>query len=95
MLLSNGLRNVPTTVGALNSSGLTPDPQFAKFLDIYQNPGTDSTPVTASGSADQDLLTAYVDKYQAGNGGDLAKGLAAVDKQVNAQIEQATGGGAP
>ncbi len=36
-----------------------------------------------------------MDKYQAGNGGDLAKGLASVDKQVDAQVQQATGGGAP
>jgi multiple sugar transport system substrate-binding protein len=92
VLLSNGLRNVPTTVGALNSSGLTPDPQFAKFLDIYQNPGTDSTPVTASGSADQDLLTAYVNKWQAGDGGDLNAGLKKVDGQIDDELAQSDGG---
>ena len=63
------------------------------FLKIYANPQTATTPPSAAGSADQDLLSAYVDKYQAGNGGDLAKGLAAVDKQVDAQIAQAAGPG--
>jgi multiple sugar transport system substrate-binding protein len=92
VLLSNELRNVPTTVSALQSSQLTPDPKFAKFLDIYQNPGTASTPVTASGSANQDLLTAYVEKYQAGQGGDLAAGLAKVDQQIDDQLAQSDGG---
>ena len=94
-LLSNELRNVPTTVAALGSSELTPDPQFAKFIEIYQNPGTASTPVTASGTADQDLLTAYLQKWQAGSGGDLKAGLAKVDKAVDAQLAQNDGGGAP
>jgi multiple sugar transport system substrate-binding protein len=91
-LLSNELRNVPTTVDALQSSELTPDPLFAKFIEIYQNPGTASTPVTASGSADQDLLTAYVDKYQAGSGGDLKAGLAKVDRSIDDQLAQSDGG---
>jgi multiple sugar transport system substrate-binding protein len=91
-LLSNGLRNVPTTVDALQSPKLTPDPQFAKFLDIYQNPGTASTPVTASGSANQDLLTAYANKWQAGQGGDLKAGLTKVDQQIDDQLAQSDGG---
>jgi multiple sugar transport system substrate-binding protein len=95
VLLSNELRNVPTTVVALGSSDLKPDPQFAKFIEIYQNPGTSSTPVTASGTADQDLLTAYLQKWQAGSGGDLKAGLAKVDKAVDAQLAQNDGGGAP
>jgi multiple sugar transport system substrate-binding protein len=91
-LLSNELRNVPTTVAALQSPLLTPDPLFSTFIKIYQNPGTASTPVTASGSANQDLLTAYVDKYQAGSGGNLKTGLAKVDKQISDQLAQSDGG---
>ena len=90
--LSNELRNVPTTVDALQSSALKPDPLFAKFLEIYQNPGTTSTPATASGSANQDMLTAYVDKYQAGSGGDLKAGLVKVDKAIDDQLAQSDGG---
>ncbi len=93
--LAQQLRNVPTVTSALTDATLTGDAQFAPFLKIFANPASATTPSSAGGSADQDLLTAFVDKYQAGNGGDLAKGLAATDKQVDAQIQQATGGGAP
>jgi multiple sugar transport system substrate-binding protein len=95
VLLSNELRNVPTTLDALSSSDLTPDPKFAKFIEIYQNPGTASTPVTAAGTADQDTLEAYVEKWQAGSGGDLKTSLAKLDKAIDAQLAQANGGQAP
>jgi multiple sugar transport system substrate-binding protein len=93
--LSQGIGNVPTINSALTDPTLMSNEKFATFLKIFAFPQTATTPSSAGGSADQDLLTAYVDKYQAGNGGDLAKGLAAVDKQVDAQVQQATGGGAP
>ena len=93
--LANGLKNVPTITASLSDPTLTQDPKFATFLKIYGNPSTATTPPSAGGTADQDGLSAYVEKYQAGNGGDLAQGLAATDKQVNAQVQQATGGGAP
>ena len=51
--------------------------------------------MTAAGSANQDLLSAYADKYQAGSGGDLKSGLAKVDKAIDAQLAQAAGGQAP
>jgi multiple sugar transport system substrate-binding protein len=93
--LANQLKNVPTVTSALNDPLLTADTKFATFLKIFANPGSATTPSSAGGSADQDVLSAYVNKYEAGNGGDLAKGLAAADKQVDAQVQQATGGGAP
>jgi multiple sugar transport system substrate-binding protein len=93
--LANQLKNVPTVTAALNDPTLTQDAKFATFLKIFANPASATTPSNAGGSADQDLLSAYINKYEAGNGGDLAQGLAATDKQVNAQVQQATGGGAP
>lgn len=95
VFLAQQLKNVPTVNSALSDPSLTSNERFATFLKIFANPATATTPSNAGGSADQDLLTAYVNKYQAGNGGDLAKGLAATDKQVDAQVQQATGGGAP
>jgi multiple sugar transport system substrate-binding protein len=95
VFLAQQLKNVPTVNSALSDPSLTSNEKFATFLKIFANPATATTPSNAGGSADQDLLTAYVNKYQAGNGGDLAKGLAATDKQVDAQVQQATGGGAP
>jgi multiple sugar transport system substrate-binding protein len=76
----------------LQSSDLTPDPKFAKFIEIYQNPGTSSLPVTASGSAGTDLLTTYLDKWQAGSGGDLQSSLVKVDKAIDDQLAQSDGG---
>ena len=90
-LLSNGLRNVPTTTTSLKSSELTPDPKFKVFLDIFANPKTATTPITAAGSANQELFQNYVVKWQAGKVSDLQGGLADVDKQIDAQRAQSSG----
>jgi multiple sugar transport system substrate-binding protein len=90
-LLSNGLRNVPTTTSSLKSSELTPDPKFKVFLDIFANPKTATTPITAAGSANQELFQNYVSKWQAGKESDLQGGLAQVDKQIDAQLAQSSG----
>jgi multiple sugar transport system substrate-binding protein len=90
-LLSNGLRNVPTTTTSLKSSELTPDPKFKVFLDIFANPKTATTPITAAGSANQELFQNYVVKWQAGKASDLQGGLADVDKQIDAQLAQSSG----
>jgi len=93
--LSNGLRNVPTTLESLKSPKLTPDAQFETFLKIFANPGTTSTPATAAGSQNQELLATYLEKYQAGKGGDLAAGLAQVDKQIDEAIARGEKEGPP
>jgi multiple sugar transport system substrate-binding protein len=90
-LLSNGLRNVPTTTSSLKSSELTPDPNFKVFLDIFAHPKTATTPITAAGSANQELFQNYVTKWQAGKVSDLQGGLAEVDKQIDAQLAQSSG----
>jgi multiple sugar transport system substrate-binding protein len=90
-MLSNGLRNVPTTTTSLQSSELTPDPQFKPFLDIFANSHTATTPITAAGSANQELFQAWVAKYQAGRSTDLAGGLKSTDKQIDAQLSNAAG----
>jgi multiple sugar transport system substrate-binding protein len=89
--LSNGLRNVPTTTSTLKSSELTPDPKFKPFLDIFANPHTATTPITAAGSANQELFQTFVVKWQTGKATDLAGGLAAMDKQIDAQLSNAAG----
>src|SRR4051794_8966979 len=90
-LLSNGLRNVPTTVSSANSPALKPDPKFATFLKIYKSPHTTTTPVTASGSANQELFNSFTNKWQAGRVSDLASGLQGVDKAIDAQLANAEG----
>src|SRR3954464_5521506 len=54
--LSNGLRNVPTTASSAKSPQLKPDPNFSTFVKMYSNPNTVTTPVTAAGSANQELF---------------------------------------
>ena len=94
-VLSNGLRNVPTTTASLKSNELTPDPKFKVFLDIFANPKTATTPITAAGSANQELFQDFVNKWQAGKVSDLAGGLATVDKQIDAQLSNSAGQDVP
>jgi multiple sugar transport system substrate-binding protein len=90
-MLSNGLRNVPTTSSSAKSPDIKPDPKFAPFLKIFGNPNTTTTPITAAGSAPQELFNSFVDKWQAGRVDDLQGGLADVDKQIDAQLANAQG----
>src|SRR5215203_145931 len=69
--MTNGIRNVPTTTDALESPDVKPDEAFNVFLDIFGNPNTRTTPITLVGSANQDLVDAFVTKYQAGKVDDL------------------------
>jgi multiple sugar transport system substrate-binding protein len=89
--LSNGLRNVPTTESSAKSPDLKPDPKFETFLKIYGSPNTTTTPVTAAGSANQELFNSFTNKWQAGRVPDLQAGLAGVDKQIDAQLANAEG----
>ena len=90
-VLSNGLRNVPTTTASLKSGELTPDPKFKVFLDIFANPKTATTPITAAGSANQELFQDMVAKWQAGKVADPQAGLVGVDKQIDAQLANSSG----
>src|SRR5436190_4422260 len=89
--LSNGLRNVPTTATSAKSPGLQPDPKFETFVKVYGNPNTTTTPVTAAGSANQELFNSFVDKWQAGRVTDLQGGLESVAKQIDDQLANAQG----
>ena len=91
VLLSNGLRNVPTTESSAKSPDLKPDPKFETFLKIYGSPNTTTTPVTAAGSANQELFNSFTNKWQAGRVSDLETGLANIDKQIDAQLANAEG----
>ena len=93
--LSNKLRNVPTTKASLHSKLIKPDPQFSTFLKIFGNKHTSTTPITAAGSAYQELFGGWAAKWQAGKVKNLAAGLKAVDHQIDAQLANATGGGVP
>ena len=90
-----GLGNVPTITTILSDPVFTKDPHFATFLKIFSNPNTVTSPNTAIGTANQDTLGNFIDKWEAGSVSDLVAGLKAVDAQINAQVQNATAGQAP
>jgi multiple sugar transport system substrate-binding protein len=92
-VLSNGLRNVPTTNSSLHSSEIVPDAHFATFLKIFANPKSGTSPILASGQAYTDAVQHYFQQFQAGNGKNLGPGLKKLAKQLDAQVAQAKGGG--
>src|SRR5439155_5661118 len=93
-VLSNGLRNVPTTRASLTTKEIKPDAHFATFLKIFANPKSSTSPITASGSAYTNAVQNFFTKWQAGKVKDLGGGLKTLDKQLDAQVKQA-GGGVP
>jgi multiple sugar transport system substrate-binding protein len=92
---SNGIRNVPSTIGSARSPEIKPDKHFATFLKIFANPHSDTTPITAVGGGYQDLIQSFAVKWQAGHVSDLHAGLVNLDKQIDAQLAQAEKGGKP
>ncbi|WP_328676296.1 ABC transporter substrate-binding protein [Streptomyces sp. NBC_00343] len=87
--LADAIGNVPTTTAALDSPslGLSKDPNFAPFLEVYKNPLTTTTPASGDGGAYLTNFGHFVEKWQSGGVSDLKAGLAAVDKQNNAALK--------
>src|SRR3954447_14785318 len=92
---SNGIRNVPSTVSSTKSKELKPDPNFATFGRIFTNPKSQTIPITAAGAAHLDTLQSFIAKWQSGKVTDLPGGLKDVDKQIDAKLRRAGGGGPP
>jgi multiple sugar transport system substrate-binding protein len=92
-VLSNGLRNVPTTQSSLNSKEIVPDAHFSTFLKIFANPKSNTSPILASGQAYTNAVQSWFTKWQAGHYGDLNGSLKKLAKQLDAQVAQAKGGG--
>jgi multiple sugar transport system substrate-binding protein len=93
--LSNGLRNVPSTTASTKSKELTPDAHFATFLRIFANPKSGTSPIMASGVSYTNAVQSFATKWQAGSVKNLASALRTLDKQLDAQVKQAKGGGVP
>jgi multiple sugar transport system substrate-binding protein len=94
-MLSNGLRNVPSTKASLTSKEIIPDAHFQTFLKIFANPLSDTSPIMASGVSYTNSVQQFFTQWQAGQVKDLSAGLAKLDKQLDAQVKQAKGGGVP
>jgi multiple sugar transport system substrate-binding protein len=88
-MFSNGIRNVPSTRESASSKELKPDSNFETFVEIFNNPRSATTPITAAGAAYLELVGSFVTKWQAGRVKNLSAGLRDLDKQIDAQRKQA------
>jgi len=86
--MANNVRNVPTTFAALDAPDLDVTPQFETFLDIFKNPDSHDKPPTPIGSADQDILSSFAEKWESGQETDLNGGLSDVAQQIDDQLVQ-------
>ena len=80
---------------SLDDPALKANPQFKTFLKIFTNPNTETTPITIIGAANQELFQTFLQKWQSGHVTNLEDGLKGVDKQIEAQMANATAGQAP
>lgn len=87
---ANAIGNVPTTTAALESSGLSLPPQFQTFLDVFGHPGSHYKDMSIIGSADQDMVSAFAEDWQAGDVADLQAGLEELAQQIDDQIASAS-----
>lgn len=87
--MANFVRNVPTTFAALESPDLDAPPEFQTFLDIFQNPLSHYKETSAIGSADQDEVAAFWEKWQAGEVPDLQAGLQDVADRIDQLLAEA------
>jgi multiple sugar transport system substrate-binding protein len=86
---ANAIHNVPSTLAALKSPKLDPDPAFRTFIAIAQNPRSTTTPPSVNGGAYQVTLQDFGYAYESGKSKDLSAGLRGVDSQVDKDIAQA------
>jgi hypothetical protein len=66
-------------------------------LKVFTNKSSTTTPITPIGQDHLQTFSNFLAKWYAGKVGNLQAGLAAVDKTIDAKIEQAGkgGGGVP
>jgi len=91
---AQGLGNVPTITSALTDPALVQEPNFDTFLKIFGNPHTASDPITAIGSANQQMFQTFQSRWEDGSLAEtgLQSGLQGVDSQINAQVANQTAG---
>jgi multiple sugar transport system substrate-binding protein len=86
--MANNVRNVPTTLASLSAPSLDVTPQFQTFLDVFKNPQSHDKPPTPIGSGDQDIVSSFAEKWEAGQETDLNGGLAQAAQQIDDQLAQ-------
>ena len=81
--LATGCARVNLGTAALESPKLEVDDNFKAFLDIFQNPESDTSPSTANGAVYQTQFDSFVEQWQRGQVSDLDAVLKQVDEVID------------
>ncbi|MGI5487552.1 extracellular solute-binding protein [Microtetraspora malaysiensis] len=90
--LSNAIRNVPSTLPALQSPDLKKDPNFQTFLDVFANPDSSTLPAHINSVFNQQTLQEAQIAWESGRATDLDALLTGVDKKINEKLKLTAGG---
>jgi len=86
---ANAIHNVPSTLDALKSPDLDQAQATKTFIQIAQNPHSNTTPASPNGGAYQVTLQDLGYDVESGKEPDIKAGLATAADQIDTDIEQA------
>jgi multiple sugar transport system substrate-binding protein len=86
---ANAIHNVPSTQEALASPDVSQDPNFQAFVQIAQNPDSNTTPASPNGGAYQLTLQDLGYAIESGKETDVDAGLKKAADQIDTDIAQA------
>ncbi|WP_405751177.1 ABC transporter substrate-binding protein [Streptomyces sp. NBC_01020] len=86
---ANDIHNIPSTLAALKSPKLKFDPRLKTFLDIAQNPASNTTPPSVNGGTYQVTLQDFGYDFESGRAKDLKAGLRKTASQIDKDNEKA------
>jgi multiple sugar transport system substrate-binding protein len=86
---ANGIHNIPSTIEALESPDLEVDPEYQTFIEIAQNPHSNTTPAQVDGGEYQVTIQDFGYAYESGKTKDLQAGLEKTAAQIDTDIAKA------
>ncbi|WP_328326590.1 MULTISPECIES: ABC transporter substrate-binding protein [unclassified Streptomyces] len=86
---ANDIHNIPSTLAALKSPKLKFDPRLKTFLDIAQDPRSNTTPPSVNGGTYQVTLQDFGYDFESGRAKDLQAGLRKTASQIDKDNEKA------
>jgi diguanylate cyclase (GGDEF)-like protein len=84
--LAKGLRNLPSIETLRRSPELVDDPNFAVFLEILAHEQSSSQPIVAVGAGHGNLVSQFIDHWQAGGVRSLSSALRELDRQIDDRV---------
>jgi multiple sugar transport system substrate-binding protein len=85
---ANAIHNVPTTNAGLTSSKLDLGPNGGPFVSALTNPHSSFPTILDAGPVYFDVITDFIQRWQAGKIKDLASGLAKLDRTIDQLVAQ-------